>query len=187
MDDRDDLTPEETEALRYLAAAAAPPAALEDRTVDRLKERGLIAGRRRARIPWLWAVAAGLALFAAGLLVGQRHGGSAIEASPMPRYALFLYDAPDETALTAAQMEARIEEYRSWAAGVRRQGSEIHGEKLEPTSRLLGGSGPDLGARTLGGYFVIAAMDYEAAVAIARTCPHLKHGGSIVVRPIART
>ena len=32
-----------------------------------------------------------------------------------PRFVLLLYDAPDEKALTDAQMEGRVEEYRNWA------------------------------------------------------------------------
>src|SRR5271169_2594028 len=39
----------------------------------------------------------------------------------------------------------------------------------------------------LGGYFVIAAPNLDAALAIARTYPHLKHGGTIVIRPIDPT
>jgi hypothetical protein len=34
------------------------------------------------------------------------------------------------------------------------------------------------------GYFVIRARDLAKAIAIARDCPHLKHGGWIALRPI---
>jgi len=40
---------------------------------------------------------------------------------------------------------------------------------------------------SLGGYFLIKAQDMNAALAIARTCPHLKYGGSIEIRPIEDT
>ena len=39
--------------------------------------------------------------------------------------------------------------------------------------------------RAATGYFVIRAADLSAATALAQTCPHLKYGGSIRVRPIA--
>jgi hypothetical protein len=35
------------------------------------------------------------------------------------------------------------------------------------------------------GYFVFEAKNLEDAVAIARSCPHVKHGGRITVRAVA--
>jgi YCII-related domain len=183
-EDEQDLTREEADALRGLASPAALPEALEDRVVLGLRERGLLAGGSR---PWrarLLAAAAALALFAAGLFIGQGRRMTPAEPSALPRYVLFLYDAPDEAALDSGQMAARVEEYRNWAVAVRRGGSVISGEKLEAESRLLGSGSA---AHALGGYFVISARDYASAVALAQTCPHLKHGGSIEVRPIAPT
>ena len=86
-------------------------------------------------------------------------------------------------------MEARVEEYRNWARGVRASGREIAGEKLEPEARFVE-PGPSEGAGAgwpLGGYFVITARDLDAAVGVARSCPHLRHGGRVEVRAIART
>jgi len=37
----------------------------------------------------------------------------------------------------------------------------------------------------LAGYFVIAAPSPERATEVARTCPHLKYGGRVVVMTIA--
>ena len=34
----------------------------------------------------------------------------------------------------------------------------------------------------IGGYFMVEAPDYDAAVAVARTCPHMEFDGSIEVR-----
>jgi hypothetical protein len=185
MTDQDDLSPEEASALRDLAAGPEPPASLENAAVERLRARGLIARRNRRGIPWLAAAAAAIALFAAGLYVGSRRP-DAPAAAALPRYVLFLYDAPDEAALSPAEMGQRVEEYRNWARGVRERGAEIQGEKLGLETRLLG---PGLGAPAgvLGGYFVVSAKDYETALAIARSCPHLKHGGTIEVRPIEET
>jgi hypothetical protein len=39
----------------------------------------------------------------------------------------------------------------------------------------------------LSGYFVIEAANWEEAVALARTCPHLRYGGRIALRPVAPT
>ncbi|HEY1252594.1 MAG TPA: YciI family protein [Thermoanaerobaculia bacterium] len=189
-DERDELSHEERRALRDLwgTGSPEPPEALEAATLNRLGQEGLIAARRGARPPRLLAAAAGLLLFGLGLAAGARLRPQerAGEASALPRFVLLLYDAPDEKTLTDAQMAARVSEYRDWARGVRGGGRDIAGEKLETGGTILGPSGVVSGW-PLGGYFVISARDLDAAVAVARTCPHVRHGGRVEVRPIART
>ncbi len=198
MNGADDLTPEEKRALEGLASGPEPPPALEDAVVSRLAERGLIAGQtpkrpgRRPLVAWALAAAAGVALFAAGLAVGQRRSAPAPRAagSSAPaaaRYVLLLYDAPDEPALSEAEMAARVSEYGQWAMGLRQQGSDITGEKLAEVRLDLGAADAVPGPEPLGGYFVFSAKDPEAALAIARSCPHLKHGGRAELRPIEET
>jgi hypothetical protein len=182
-----DLSAEERRALRALADGPEPPPALEAATVRLLAKAGLIGSRRPEWRMHLAAAAAALVLFGLGLAVGARRAAPGAAVSGAPRFVLLLYDAPDEKALTAALMEARVAEYRNWARGVRASGREISGEKLEPEARPLG---PPEGAGTgwpLGGYFVISARDLDAAVAVALTCPHVKHGGRIEVRALAHT
>jgi hypothetical protein len=196
-DSHPDLTDVERRALRALAEGPEPPPELAAATLRRLEESGLIATalrRRPARRIRLLAAAAALVLFALGLGagIGLRPGSRPAPAPATPRFALFLYDAPDERELTGAQMRARVDEYRSWARGVRAAGREISGEKLESGGRVLGPSDaaagrPPAGGWELGGYFVISAPDLEAAIAVAQSCPHVKHGGRIEVRAIART
>lgn len=99
---------------------------------------------------------------------------------------------PDAPA-TPAAMTQRIKEYAQWSADARDQGRDISGQKLTPPRYLLGSDhgapvlretstkpGPDV----LGGYFLVGADSFDDAMAIARTCPHLKHGGRIEVREI---
>ncbi len=181
----DELTPEEARALRSLTEGEAPPAALERATVARLRERGLLAGRRRSRSRWLLAAAAGIALFCAGVLVGHRRPEAPSSAAEGPRFVLFLYDAPSEPELTDAQMQERVSEYRNWAIGLRESGADIRGEKLKTGGRRLGSA--SAGEAPLGGYFIVSAKDWSAAMEIARSCPHLKHGGTVEVREIEKT
>jgi hypothetical protein len=86
MNDRelpDELTPEEREAFATLPRERIPPAALEERVVGALRAEGLLRGGRpaladtgRSHRPWtVAALAAGLALFASGVAVGQWHAG----------------------------------------------------------------------------------------------------------------
>ena len=192
--DESDLAETEKRALRALAEGPEPPASLATATVGRLSGAGLLGkpGRRTpGRRMRLLAAAAGLFLFALGLAAGLRLGSAAARpaaATPLPRFALFLYDAPDEKNLTDAQMQGRVDEYRNWARGLRAAGRQIAGEKLETEGRFVG-PGPTASSPgwPLGGYFVISAPDMDAAVAVAQSCPHVKHGGRIEVRAIART
>ncbi len=190
MSEHDDLTPEEKKALDALTAGPEAPHGLEDAVVSRLAADGLIGRRKPARVSRTVAVAAGLALFALGLAVGSRRAPkpAAVAAAPATaRYVLLLYDAPDEEALSESQMQARVSEYRDWAIGLRRAGSDITGEKLAPESLDLGSAGIPAGPEPLGGYFVFSAKDAAAAREIARSCPHLRHGGRAALRPIEET
>ena len=36
----------------------------------------------------------------------------------------------------------------------------------------------------VGGYFMVKAADYEEAVTLSKTCPHLRYGGRIELREI---
>ena len=186
MDDRDEPTADEARMFRALGDGPAPPAALEDETVERLAREGLLGRPRWKRLGPALAAAAAVALFAAGLIVGERRGGAPAADGGLQRYVLLLYDAPDEAAMTPADMERRVSEYRDWARDVRRRGGRIEGEKLEDEAVRLGPAEPAAG-RPLGGYFVVSAADEAAALAVARSCPHLKHGGAIEVRAIAKT
>jgi hypothetical protein len=57
---------------------------------------------------------------------------------------------------------------------------------IEPDSRT-GEAAAVPGASRLAGYFVVQAEDRRAAAEIARTCPHVRYGGRIVIREIGPT
>ena len=184
----DQLNPEEHEKLHRLSQGPEPPAWLEQRIVDSLRSQGLLAPRARRHFGWAWAVASVTACvfcFGGGVLLGSH--GFAIPPKPTGnRYVLLLTHS--DTVVDAAQEIALVQEYSAWAQGQRKRGRLIAGEKLNDTSLELSSSQGLQEVRTtdtsLGGYFVIAAPSLDAAITIARTCPHLKHGGTIVIRPI---
>ncbi len=110
---------------------------------------------------------------------------------PMTTYYLMLREEPTAFAnLSPAEMQAIVERYVAWRKG---NTSVTGGEKLaDDEGHVLrrGGSaleladGPFAEAKeVLGGFFVIEAPDYAAALAIAKTCPHLEFG-SIEVRAV---
>lgn len=191
----DDLTPDEREALGRLPRESAPPPALEDATVAALTRRRLL--RRAHRTfpirPWL-AVAASLLLFLGGLATGRLGVTPQSAEEDRPRFALFLYEGPEYDQPAADAMAQRVREYVAWATEKRENGVVEGGEKLRDDGDLAiepdGGTDEPAaapGASRLAGYFVVQADDRRAAAEIARTCPHVRYGGRIVIREIEPT
>jgi hypothetical protein len=196
IDEREEELPEETaRALRSLKSENMPPQGLEDRVVSHLKERGILRASSRHR--WLRvaaALAACLALLVAGAAVGARF--SSLISQPEPageRFVLLLYEGAGYQASAPGTERERIAEYGAWAQGLRKSGELVAGEKLKDGEQVLGsavvpagaaGGYPGMRPGTLGGYFIIAAKDAGQAREIASTCPHLRHGGWIVIRQI---
>ena len=166
---------------------------------------------RPARVPtrraWAWgalALAACLAAFFAGSAITDRGAGreSAEPGTVGPpsaeRWLLLLdEDAAYQAPATDEERAGRVAEYAAWANDLAEGGIVVEGEELAGPveSEMLDGrrgaietgpgapSGP---VGTVSGYFVIEAPDQAAAVAIARTTPHLAHGGTVEVRRIVR-
>ena len=147
---------------------------LEDRVVAALRREALItpAGRRYSagRIA---AASLLVALFIAGLML--------VRPSPPDRadklYMLALYSGDT---YVAAAPGVRASEYGRWARA--RAQAIVDGAELTGRPILLGPQAdPD---SALVGYFIVRASDDAGAYALARTAPHLRHGGTIVLRRI---
>ena len=172
---------------------------------------GIGTEARPARVPtrraWAWgvlALAACLAAFVAGIAISDRGAGreEALPETVVPpapeRWLLLLYeDSAYQAPATDEELAGRVAEYAAWANDLAERGIVVDGEELAGPvdSEMLDGrrgpietgpgapSGP---VGTVSGYFVIEAPDQAAAVAVARTTPHLAHGGTVVVRRIVR-
>ena len=113
----------------------------------------------------------------------------------MPRYMLLLHDDQSAfTSLSPQQMQTIIEKYIAWGGRLRERGVLGESNKLadEPgrvvrsnngTMRVTDGPYSET-KEVLGGYYIVRADDYDAAVALTRDCPHLEYGGTIEVRQI---
>ncbi len=114
----------------------------------------------------------------------------------MPQFMLLLHDdvARLDAEASPAEIQAIIAEYEAWREAVQADGNMLGGHKLKDEfgQSLVGGGdgvrvvdGPFTESKELiGGLFIIKADDYEQAVEISKTCPHLKHGSRIEVRQI---
>jgi hypothetical protein len=113
----------------------------------------------------------------------------------MPEYILLL-NQPEAKFdhLSPEEMQALIAKYSAWRDGLVKRSLLRGGNKLvDRTNRILRTEngkvlvteGPfSESQEILGGYFIIEAPNYDEAVAIARTCPHLIDGQSIELRQI---
>lgn len=178
--------------LRALATGPPPPPDIEERIVAELRARGLL-GKRHVRPRRLLAAAAALAIFLVGASIGRWSARPAPSGEPPPvGFALFLLGgaqpADDET--------ARVEEYRSWAIDLATHGELARGEKLAPSAWRLFLEGDAVSVRSapisttggsLSGFFLLTTDDLDEALAVARSCPHLRHGGEVLLRPIEPT
>ncbi len=113
----------------------------------------------------------------------------------MPKFALLLPHAPDRyTALSEAENMDVIKDYVAWVEDLETKGAYAGGYKLtDEAGKTLVTSHDGVSvhdgpfaelAEILGGIMVIEAEDWDAAVAIARTNPHLKHNKRIELRAV---
>ncbi len=148
---RDDLTPAEREELEKLPMERTPSRMLEERTVRALSDRGLIRSdpAHAARLrPWMSAaaIAASVALFVSGMLVGQVMGTKQAVDTLAAIY-------PDATLRAAAVVQAT--------------GSE-HAAALE---RLVDAASSDPAQREMAREVALAAF-WAAAEEILRLAPY---------------
>jgi hypothetical protein len=155
----------------------APPPALQARVVAALERAGLVRqARRHAR---LTRVAAAAAIFLLGA-AGGRLSAALWTAKPPATAPAFLFLLGGD-ASPVDDASSRAAEYGAWAQRVgARDGSE-----LAAGGRVVAGAAGAHAMQALvdaGGYFIVEAASEREAMALAESCPHVKYGGSIVVR-----
>lgn len=187
----DDTNDPLLERLQQLPRELPPPASLEDDTVHRLRAAGSL---RAWYTPprWLAAALFAIAFLAAGYLTGR----GSVETPPAPTYALLLYGG--STGDDSAAHAVRAAEYGEWATRPHPTAAVVGGEALAENGMLIfapdtgsfGGIAAavvDAGDTQPVGFFLVRAPNRQAAMQLARDCPHLKYGGRIVVREILPT
>jgi hypothetical protein len=113
----------------------------------------------------------------------------------MPNFILLLHQNLDRPRPSSPdEMMSITKEYMAWADKMRGEGRLKGGDKLtDDAGKILHAKGGRLavtdgpyaeGKEIVGGYFTIAAQDYEEACRLAESCPHIKFGGRIELRQI---
>ncbi len=177
-----DVPEELIDSLRRMSREQVPPAHLEDSTVSRLRHASLLGpppGRRRMLV-------AASVLFAFWLGWATANAGTDGATPPPPTFALMLYGGPPDDDSTHVALAA---EYAAWAAADHGEVAVVGGEALGAPDDLV--VPPDvrmvIPAQAPVGFFLVQAPTIEAASRLARQCPHLKHGGLVVVQAIRPT
>ena len=109
----------------------------------------------------------------------------------MPNYFLFLYDNPTNwVKLSPEEMQKALEKYIAWGQKATNGGYLRGTHRLaEDAGKVVRGSkvtdGPYSETKEiLGGYYLIAADNYDHAVQRTLDHPHLEYGGTIEVRRV---
>jgi hypothetical protein len=102
-----------------------------------------------------------------------------------PRYLLLLFEGPAFDRVSSTGVD-RVAEYTAWARGLASRGQLADAAELSPIDQQLGPmpERSSIGGQVISGYFIVRARDVAEARAIAETCPHLRHGGGVSVRPL---
>lgn len=110
----------------------------------------------------------------------------------MSQYLLLLRDERKPgTGFSPEEMQKLVQKYGDWRRTKATGGQKLmdgEGRVLRKTNgKASVTDGPFAEAKEImGGFFVIEASNYDEAVEIAKTCPHMEFG-SIEVRQIERT
>lgn len=93
---------------------------------------------------------------------------------------------------SAEEQQAHMQKWFTWMGGLAESGQMLGSEPLHPTGKTIAGKdkvvsdGPFMeGKEMVGGYLIVKAADYDAAVKIANDCPVLEFDeGNVEVREI---
>jgi hypothetical protein len=180
--------------LHVLEREAVPPRGLKGRIIQSLRDRGLL---RSTRPVWrrmgrtVGAIAAAILLFVTGVGIGRRSVMPA--ADSRPSYILLLYEGRDFDLDRSrpGDLAAHEAEYDAWARGLKARGVGVQGRALALTAHVLHDTPQGVqvesgavGRDDIDGFFIIHVTDEAEALSLARTHPHLRHGGWIALRPI---
>lgn len=110
----------------------------------------------------------------------------------MPRFMILMHEDDNAWAeLSADEKQQTLEKYFAWVRELREGDHMRGGDPLDRGGRVLrmdGGSivdGPYTETKgVITGYFLIEAVDLDEATGLARGCPALGHGETVLVRPL---
>ena len=178
------LSEREKALFGQLARTEEPPSSLEDKTMQRLKAKGLLRISTKTRyLSWMVGIAASVAAFFLGIFYQQQTNYNDMATIESTKgYMLLLHE--DQSFQSGDPMEM-FNEYARWMENAMEQGVQITGQELNPEATLVTKSG-ELEKQTeevTTGFFIVEAESMDEAIKIAKANPHVKYGGTIEVKP----
>jgi hypothetical protein len=127
--------------------------------------------------------AAAVIVLAVAAFVAGRLDRSTGATTQRPQFLVLLYE--DASYRDERPVGEIVAEYGAWADSLRGAHSLVLGEKLSTDRvQLATTTGATSVMQHPTGLFIISAQSLEAATGIARTSPHLKYGGTVLVHRI---
>lgn len=177
------------DALSRLHADVEPPPRVENRLVAELAARGDIIEPRSLR-PWLVAAAIAAVLLLAVLFVRRPEVSAPAATDEQSEFMLLIAEDTRYTPpADSAEARARVAEYTDWAGKLAGGGHLVHAGELAYSGTDVRSEGKtssviDTKGGAISGYFLVRAQSLAQAEQLASESPHLKYGGTVVVRPI---
>jgi hypothetical protein len=170
--------------LETLREQPCPPESLERRVVAAVRTAGAIGPRAASRRWWLSAAA--VVLFASGVTAGRLWPGVGENAPAPPVTSSYLLLLEGDVT-PSADRGSRAAEYGAWATTVADRGVGIRGAELADGGQVVNSDAaaePPTALREVTGYFIVNAASEVEAVSLAQSSPHVKYGGTVVVKKI---
>ena len=114
----------------------------------------------------------------------------------MPQYMIISYgpaEVPADMEMSPEMIQAIIQKFNDFTARLQKAGLSGINKLVDGSGRVLRSSGNKLvvtdgpfaeAKEVIGGYWIIEAAGYDAAVELARHCPSLEFGGTVEVREV---
>lgn len=108
-------------------------------------------------------------------------------------YIIFFRGTDWDRNLSAEELQQVTSQFMAWFENLAQKGIAQGGAPLENEGKIVSGAkgrtiadGPFAESKeAIGGYFLLAVDNMDAAVEIARQCPTLAYGAQVEVRPVA--
>lgn len=194
--------------IKDLPLEIQPPEALEEKVLNTLRRRNLIASGGHwwaapSATSMTLATAASLAALVLGIGIGRGSvraedgpstgAGAAQAETARASFILFLHAGPEFEPNSGENFPERFSAYNDWIADTRQAGQFITGEQLDDSGLMLlpARAEPLIENRVAAtddgdilGMFLINAVDYDEATRIALALPHLAFGGRVAIRRV---
>ena len=166
------------------------PADLASRAISTAMRAHVTRPHSRSN-PFLKYAAVLLFGIALGALAERSRGrAGVVAASPLAQTGyLFVFSGTRADALSSDERSAIVRSFRTWTDSLRQTGQLVAvGQLTRDAPRLVSATEPNLDSATvrafasMEGFYVLLARDEADALALARACPYLRFGGTIVVR-----